>query len=477
MVAAEAEAEAEETSTWPPEAGAGIGAGWVGRAAGAVVRFANNEDVGRALSLVTSTYRLVVVSRVTPADLYQRKIGRGEYRGALRLAGRYGLDTDLVYQDQWRRDGATDATAIGKYLDHVADEEWVLSECAACIPLTPDAVRKLLKYGLARTAAYEGASATDPQAERAWDYRRRYLRYLDRLRTFCLICDRANVDFCADDYAHFRDADLLDSAKVFAGAMRFEAVDALFTHHGAATLPHRTAILEAIPETCAPFRYAALLPAAESATSTHVAPWPQEPWRARDWVETPAGPADPDRGAGISVYDGPWMTIAEAAAWFRARALECDARAGQVDAVLSLVDIAIANQIPGLDDVHAALQTLAVLVYDAACADPQLSLAQYMPLPVVARFMALFTSCRSDAEFATRMRRHGAKFLSLACGGPTDAVTVLGALLMHYAEAGHVSRVRAVLQNHATMFPTRRFPESVFPTEGPRRHGACSAVP
>lgn len=49
-------------------------AGWVGRAAGAVVKFANNEDVGRALSLVTNTHRLVVLSRMTPGDLYQRKV-------------------------------------------------------------------------------------------------------------------------------------------------------------------------------------------------------------------------------------------------------------------------------------------------------------------------------------------------------------------------------------------------------------------
>lgn len=332
----------------------------------------------------------------------------------------------------------------------------MLGECAECIPHTPNAVRKLLKYGLARTKQYEGAPDTDPDAVRAWDYRLRYLRYLDRLRTFCLICDRANVDFNPDDYAHFRDADLLETAKVFAGAMRFEAVDALFTHHGAATLPHRTAILEAIPETCPPCRYAALLPAAADAASTYVLGWEQEAWRTRDWVERDG------EGDVAGLYEGPEMSVDEASAWYRARAIECDARAGQVDAVLSLIDFGIANNIPGLRDMQGSLQTLGVLVYDAGCADPHLSLVQYMPLPVVARFQMLLANCGTDGEFLTRMGRYGAKFLALATGADDkDAVAILGAVLVHLAEARHMARVRIVLQNHATMFPTRRFPESM----------------
>lgn len=84
----------------------------------------------------------------------------------------------------------------------------------------------------------------------------------------------------------------------------------MFTYHGAATLPHRTRILSAIPETCMPVSYRMLLPKcavdakgvyssrrdtrtdtltmsdAPGNEPTTVEPWPQESWRVLDWVES-----------------------------------------------------------------------------------------------------------------------------------------------------------------------------------------------
>lgn len=103
-----------------------------------LVRFANNEELG-ALTLVTRTFRLAVVSHVSPLELYMRKvccsamriglynmpptssiligqIDRHEFSAALALAGKFGLDTDLVYERQWQETGRKELAAVERYV-------------------------------------------------------------------------------------------------------------------------------------------------------------------------------------------------------------------------------------------------------------------------------------------------------------------------------------------------------------------------
>uniref|UniRef100_A0A3B5BP03 NBAS subunit of NRZ tethering complex n=1 Tax=Stegastes partitus TaxID=144197 RepID=A0A3B5BP03_9TELE len=99
---------------------------------------------------VTKNYRLVSLRSTTPEELYQRKIDNEEYGEALSLAQAYNLDSDLVYQRQWRKSTVSIAS-IQDYLSKIRKRSWVLHECVERVPENVDAAKELLQYGLKGT--------------------------------------------------------------------------------------------------------------------------------------------------------------------------------------------------------------------------------------------------------------------------------------------------------------------------------------
>lgn len=69
------------------------------------------------------------------------------YDEALALAKTYNLDTDLVYQTQWRKSEFS-LSAIKDHLSKVSKRSWVLNECVTRVPETIEASRELLNFGL-----------------------------------------------------------------------------------------------------------------------------------------------------------------------------------------------------------------------------------------------------------------------------------------------------------------------------------------
>lgn len=63
------------------------------------------------------------------------------------LANTYNLDTDLVYQTQWRKSKLS-LNAIQEHLSKVTKRSWVLHECITRVPDTIEATRELLNFGL-----------------------------------------------------------------------------------------------------------------------------------------------------------------------------------------------------------------------------------------------------------------------------------------------------------------------------------------
>lgn len=57
------------------------------------------------------------------------------------------MDTDLVYQRQWRKSELT-LNAIAEHLGKVSKRSWVLNECVTRVPDTLEAARELLNFGL-----------------------------------------------------------------------------------------------------------------------------------------------------------------------------------------------------------------------------------------------------------------------------------------------------------------------------------------
>ncbi|XP_032285991.1 neuroblastoma-amplified sequence isoform X1 [Phoca vitulina] len=303
-------------------------------------RFAPPRKRPRA---ITKNYRLVSLRSTTPEELYQRKIESEEYEEALSLAQTYGLDTDLVYQRQWRK-SAVNIASIQNYLSKIKKRSWVLHECLERVPENVDAAKELLQYGLKGTdlealvaigkgthngrftlpgevdidsIPYEELSPPDEEPaknkkEKKIKKRRELLKlvnfakltleqkelcrcrlklltYLDRLATYEEILGVPHASeqrYDAEFFKKFRNQNIVLSARTYARESNVQALEILFTYHGSDLLPHRLAILSNFPETTSPHEYSVLLPeACYNGDSLVLIPWHEHKHRDKDWCE------------------------------------------------------------------------------------------------------------------------------------------------------------------------------------------------
>ncbi|XP_008284404.1 NBAS subunit of NRZ tethering complex [Stegastes partitus] len=246
---------------------------------------------------VTKNYRLVSLRSTTPEELYQRKIDNEEYGEALSLAQAYNLDSDLVYQRQWRKSTVSIAS-IQDYLSKIRKRSWVLHECVERVPENVDAAKELLQYGLKGTDLEaliaignreDGGRLTLEQKELCRS-RLKLLSYLDRLATYEEILGgphAAEQKYDAEFFKKFRSQNIVLSARNYARESNVQALDILFTYHGAELLQHRLAILYNFPETTSPHEYTVLLPEAclDERGELALIPWDEQRHRELDWCE------------------------------------------------------------------------------------------------------------------------------------------------------------------------------------------------
>ncbi|KAK4823567.1 hypothetical protein QYF61_003571 [Mycteria americana] len=290
---------------------------------------------------ITKNFRLVSLRSTTPEELYQRKIDNEEYGEALSLAQTYGLDSDLVYQRQWRK-SAVNVASIQDYLSKIKKRTWVLHECLERVPENVDAAKKLLQYGLKGTdlealvaigkgedggrfilpgevdieIPYEDFLSPDEEMDTRKEKetkkrhelllsvkfskltleqkelcrsRLKLLTYLDRLETYEEILGgphAAEQHYDGEFFKKFRNQNIVLSARTYARESNVRALEILFTFHGSALLPHRQAILSNFPETTSPHEYAFLLPEACYKQGTlKILPWNEQKHREEDWCE------------------------------------------------------------------------------------------------------------------------------------------------------------------------------------------------
>ncbi|XP_067559768.1 NBAS subunit of NRZ tethering complex isoform X2 [Pseudorca crassidens] len=291
---------------------------------------------------ITKNYRLVSLRSTTPEELYQRKIESEEYEEALSLAQTYGLDTDLVYQRQWRK-SAVNIASIQNYLSKIKKRSWVLHECLERVPENVDAAKELLQYGLKGTdleallaigkgaddgrftllgemdidgVSYEELSPPDeePAEKKKKELRKRQellklvnfskltleqkelcrcrlklLTYLDRLATYeeiLRVPHASEQRYDAEFFKKFRNQNIVLSARTYARESNVQALEILFTYHGSDLLPHRLVILSNFPETTSPHEYSVLLPeACYDGDSLMIIPWHEHKHRDKDWCE------------------------------------------------------------------------------------------------------------------------------------------------------------------------------------------------
>ncbi|XP_034017552.1 neuroblastoma-amplified sequence isoform X2 [Thalassophryne amazonica] len=385
---------------------------------------------------IIKNYRLVSLRSTTPEELYQRKIDNEEYGEALSLAQAYNLDSDLVYQRQWRKSTVSIAS-IQDYLSKIRKRSWVLHECVERVPENVDAAKELLQYGLKGTdlealivfgngedegrfimpgdldlddLPYEDILSDEEELEmkRKKEIRKRQellakvdfsrltleqkelcrsrlklLAYLDRLATYEEILGgphEAENKYDAEFFKKFRSQNIVLSARNYARESNVQALDILFTYHGAELLQHRLAILYNFPETTSPHEYTVLLPEAclDDQGELVLIPWDEQRHRELDWCETEECRAVLDQ----NLYDDDSFMYEETPEllrfrtatpsiqlltdWYQSRAQDIDCWSRQVDCALSLVRLGKEREIPGLELLCDDLVTMETLVYETS---------------------------------------------------------------------------------------------------------------
>ncbi|KAM9782609.1 NBAS subunit of NRZ tethering complex [Neosynchiropus ocellatus] len=386
---------------------------------------------------VMKNYRLVSLRSTTPEELYQRKIDNEEYGEALSLAQAYNLDSDLVYQRQWRKSTVSIAS-IQDYLSKIRKRSWVLHECVERVPENVDAAKELLQYGLKGTdlealiaignredggrfimpgdvdledLPYEDILSGEDEVEmkREKETRKRrellakvdfsrltleqkelcrsrlkLLSYLDRLATYEEILGgphAAEQKYDAEFFKKFRSQNIVLSARNYARESNMQALDILFTYHGAELLQHRLAILYNFPETTSPHEYTILLPEAclDEKGELELIPWDEQRHRETDWCEADECRTMLDQNMfdddSFLYEDSPELLRFRTAEpsihlltdWYQSRAQDMDFCSRQVDCALSLVRLGKEREIPGLELLSDDLVTMETLVYEASC--------------------------------------------------------------------------------------------------------------
>ncbi|XP_062293103.1 NBAS subunit of NRZ tethering complex isoform X1 [Scomber scombrus] len=386
---------------------------------------------------VIKNYRLVSLRSTTPEELYQRKIDNEEYGEALSLAQAYNLDSDLVYQRQWRKSTVSIAS-IQDYLSKIRKRSWVLHECVERVPENVDAAKELLQYGLKGTdlealiaignredggrfimpgdvdlddLPYEDMLSDNEELEMKKEKenkkrqellakvdfsrltleqkelcrsRLKLLSYLDRLATYEEILGgphAAEEKYDAEFFKKFRSQNIVLSARNYARESNVQALDILFTYHGAELLQHRLAILYNFPETTSPHEYTILLPEAclDDRDELVLIPWDEQRHREMDWCETEECRAVLDQ----NLFDDDSFLYEETSErlrfrtatpsiqlltdWYQTRARDIDSCSRQVDCALSLVRLGKEREIPGLELLCDDLVTMETLVYETSC--------------------------------------------------------------------------------------------------------------
>uniref|UniRef100_A0A3P8SG81 NBAS subunit of NRZ tethering complex n=1 Tax=Amphiprion percula TaxID=161767 RepID=A0A3P8SG81_AMPPE len=371
---------------------------------------------------VSKNYRLVSLRSTTPEELYQRKIDNEEYGEALSLAQAYNLDSDLVYQRQWRKSTVSIAS-IQDYLSKIRKRSWVLHECVERVPENVDAAKELLQYGLKGTdlealiaignredggrfilpgdvdlddLPYEDLLSDDEELEMKKEKekkkrqelldkidfsrltleqkelcrsRLKLLSFLDRLATY-------EQKYDAEFFKKFRSQNIVLSARNYARESNVQALDILFTYHGAELLQHRLAILYNFPETTSPHEYTMLLPEAWRAGVDSV---DEQRHRELDWCEAEDCRAVLEQ----NLFDDDSFLYEEAPEllrfrtsspsielltdWYQSRAQDIDSCSRQVDCALSLVRLGKERDIPDLELLCDDLVTMETLVYETSC--------------------------------------------------------------------------------------------------------------
>ncbi|EPY76052.1 neuroblastoma amplified sequence [Camelus ferus] len=294
---------------------------------------------------ITKNYRLVSLRSTSPEELYQRKIESEEYEEALSLAQTYGLDTDLVYQRQWRK-SAVNIASIQNYLSKIKKRSWVLHECLERVPETVDAAKELLQYGL---------KGTDLEALLAIGQGADDGRFILPGETDIDGVSYEDLAPPGEEPAKKREKELRKTRELL------QLVD--FSKKSSECLMHlnRDMMLSSLRSSEIRILFSQQeLTLGCSDDSLMIIPWHERKHRDKDWCEgmecrKVVEPSLPDESEFLYAaqpellpYRTCRLAVGKVTDWYQARAEEIEHYARQVDCALSLIRLGMERNIPGL---------------------------------------------------------------------------------------------------------------------------------
>ncbi|XP_052739623.1 NBAS subunit of NRZ tethering complex [Bicyclus anynana] len=339
----------------------------------------------RKITVVSRIYRLLGVKSTTPTELFSRKIESGNYAEALTLAEAFELDSDLVYQQQWRKNPVS-IDAIQNYLSKVSKKIWAVHQCVDRLPESLQAAKELLHFGLELTNEKILDEINKDLPEDEWKdpdsvtledlnaYTSELLRcrhvmlfYKERLRLYEAILRCEKSTYVKDEYHRLRSNSVVHSAMEIAKEGRIEALTCLWPL--LRSLPLQLAVLDKLPETLYPMDYQHLLPTKDPVAwfenkspikiqpSEHENDWCKKEIFRSIWSSNWSEDSTPENETASMESD--------LAAWYEKRARDIEERSGLVSYSLALVSIAtVSGGVEKLDNIIFHLLTLDTLVYD-----------------------------------------------------------------------------------------------------------------
>ncbi|KAJ8736660.1 hypothetical protein PYW08_007316 [Mythimna loreyi] len=386
----------------------------------------------RRITVVSRVYRLLGLKSTTPTDLFSRKIESGHYNEALALADTFGLDSDLVYQQQWRKNPVS-TDAIQKYLSKVSKKIWAVHQCVDRLPETLPAAKELLQFGLELTDETimdeinkeQIDPLTDPDdilLEHLNAYTSELLRcrhvmlfYKERLKLYESILKCEKSTYIKDEYDRLRSNSIVHSAIEIAKEGRIEALTCLWPH--IKTTVMQLAVLDNLPETINPLDYQHLLPTRhpfqwfDKRSPVKVPPClPEDDWCRKEtfrsiWSSNWSEDSTPEletAGAIPSATD-------DIVKWYDKRARDIEQRSGLVSHALTLITLAtIGGGVEGLDTILFHLLTLDVLTYDLNIEGVTLEQLQKMSILEVCNMLM---SRSTAVTFVSDLKQYAVPFL------------------------------------------------------------------
>ena len=215
----------------------------------------SNELSATELSITFKyVYRLICLKKATAEEEMTRKLRCSDFAGALSIAVRFQIDTDLVYKLQFEQLGAYEVESVGFYFEKIRDKNWILEKCIHCVPESLTHLLSIYEYILDWLESHRSVHLYEV-------YVNRLLYYMIRLRTYLELFPRTrHGENPIVRFHKFRDGNIVLLAAEYALMGAVEALTVIFNRHWDQLFPFRLRLLELIPEAMDVHRYARLLP-------------------------------------------------------------------------------------------------------------------------------------------------------------------------------------------------------------------------